>query len=159
MGLMSEYPGGELSPGDETGIGDLRKRDSPTKVGNLATSLEISIDPTAQAPAVARAVVAAAYTDALPAVTLQDLKVIVTELVTNSWRHGPSEGLIRLSVEPGNNGCIRGRVEDEGHKAFGMREITDEGGLGLHIVDALAQDWEIAESGGTVRFSLVDRLH
>jgi two-component sensor histidine kinase len=125
----------------------------------MATSLEISIEPTAQAPAVARAVVAAAYTDALPAVTLQDLKVIVSELVTNSWRHGPGEGSIRLSLEPGGNGTIRGRVEDQGSTTFGMREITDEGGLGLHIVDALTQDWEVAKSGGTVRFSLNDRLH
>jgi anti-sigma regulatory factor (Ser/Thr protein kinase) len=122
----------------------------------MSTSLEISFEPTAQAPALARAVVAAAYSDELPAVTLQDLKVIVTELVTNSWRHAPG-GSIRLSVEPGRSG-IEGRVEDDGHEAFGMGEITDEGGLGLHIVDALARDWEIAEAGGVVRFSL-DDLH
>jgi two-component sensor histidine kinase len=118
----------------------------------MPASIEISLEPTAKAPALARAVVSAAYSDELPAVTLQDLKVIVNELVTNSWRHGPG-GSIRLRVNP-HDAIIEGEVEDDGHDAFAMRDITDQGGLGLHIVDALAHDWEVAETGGAVRFKL-----
>jgi anti-sigma regulatory factor (Ser/Thr protein kinase) len=118
----------------------------------MATSLDISIDASSHAPVVARNVLGAAYADTLAAVTLHDLKVVVTELVTNSWRHGPGEP-IRVLVEPGSDG-VRGRVEDGGHVAFAMGEIRQEGGLGLHMVDALANDWEIQRSGGAVRFSL-----
>ena len=35
-----------------------------------------------------------------------------------------------------------------------MVEIRDDGGLGLHIVDALTKDWDVAKEGGSVRFTL-----
>jgi anti-sigma regulatory factor (Ser/Thr protein kinase) len=122
----------------------------------MATSLDISIDATSHAPVVARNVLGAAYADTLAAVTLHDLKVIVTELVTNSWRHGPGEP-IRVLVEPASD-CVRGSVEDGGHAAFGKGEIRHDGGIGLHMVDALADDWEIRQTGGAVRFSLGEPL-
>jgi two-component sensor histidine kinase len=119
----------------------------------LTTALDISIDPNEEAPTLARTALHAAYADAMPAVVLQDLKVIVTELVTNSWRYGPGEPIL-LSIEPHGELELAGRVDDNGHEPFGMGEIRDDGGLGLHIVDALAQDWEIAKDGGSVRFTL-----
>ena len=119
----------------------------------LSTSLEISLAPSSEAPALARSALHAAYADSMPAVVLQDLKVIVTELVTNSWRYAP-EGPIRLLIEPRGKLELEGAVEDGGHEPFGMVEIRDDGGLGLHIVDALAWRWEVAERGGAVRFTL-----
>ena len=119
----------------------------------MPTSLELSLDPEPAAPAVARAVLHAAYADAMPAVTLQDLKVIVSELVTNSSKYAPP-GPIRLSVQPHGNIELEGEVCDSGHEPFGMVEAYENGGLGLHIVDALARDWEVAQEGGTVRFTL-----
>jgi two-component sensor histidine kinase len=119
----------------------------------MATSLELSLEPAPEAPILARAALHAAYADAMPAVVLQDLKVIVSELVTNSWRYAPG-GPIRLWIDPHHELELEGRVDDNGHEAFAMGEIRDDGGLGLHIVDALAQDWEIAKGGGSVRFTL-----
>ena len=119
----------------------------------MSKSLELSIDPAPEAPSLARAAVHAAYADEVPAVTLQDLKVIVTELVTNSWRYAPP-GPIRLSIAPHGDVELEGEVEDGGHEPFGMVAIREDGGLGLHIVDALAQEWEIGQDGGLVRFTL-----
>jgi anti-sigma regulatory factor (Ser/Thr protein kinase) len=116
-------------------------------------SIELSIEPSQEAPKLARAALHAAYADSMPAVVLQDLKVIVSELVSNSWRYAP-KGPIRLTVEPHGNVDLEGEVEDGGGEPFGMVEIREDGGLGLHIVDALAQDWEVAEEGGSVRFTL-----
>jgi anti-sigma regulatory factor (Ser/Thr protein kinase) len=117
------------------------------------TSIELSMEPSQEAPTLARAALHAAYADSMPAVVLQDLKIIVSELVGNSSRYAP-EGPIRLSVEPHGEVELEGEVEDAGHEPFGMVEIRDDGGLGLHIVDALAQDWAVAKEGGSVRFTL-----
>ena len=118
----------------------------------MDTSIELSMEPSEEAPTLARAALHAAYADSMPAVVLQDLKVIVTELVGNSWRYAP-DGPIRLSVEP-HDVELEGEVEDGGQEPFGMVEVRENGGLGLHIVDALAQEWEVAEEGGSVRFTL-----
>jgi anti-sigma regulatory factor (Ser/Thr protein kinase) len=119
----------------------------------MPTSLELSLDPDPEAPALARAVLHAAYADSMPAVALQDLKVIVSELVTNSSKYAPS-GPIRLSVEPHGDVELEGAVHDSGHAPFGMVEVRDNGGLGLHIVDALAREWEVAREGGAVTFTV-----
>jgi anti-sigma regulatory factor (Ser/Thr protein kinase) len=114
------------------------------------SEVSISLDSTPVAAAHARAVVRQTYADSLPAATLRDLCLVVSELVTNSWRHGPG-GPIRLHLEWNGSG-IEGRVEDEGSERFAMGERTDEGGLGLHIVDALTSTWEVAPLGGSVSF-------
>lgn len=119
----------------------------------MPTSLELSLDPDPDAPALARAALHAAYADSMPAVALQDLKVIVSELVTNSSKYAPP-GPIRLSVDPHDDVGLEGAVRDSGHEPFGMVEVRESGGLGLHIVDALARDWEVAREGGAVKFTL-----
>jgi hypothetical protein len=86
-----------------------------------------------------------------PEVTLEDRRLVVSELVANSWRHGPG-GPIRLRLESNGSGT-EGRVEDEGSEWFAMRESTDEGGLGLHIVDALASTGRSPPAGVPCRSS------
>jgi anti-sigma regulatory factor (Ser/Thr protein kinase) len=119
----------------------------------LPAAVEISIEATPTAAELARSVLHATYADSLPAVSLQDLKAIVSELVANSWRHGPG-GPIKVAIAPKGDAVLRGEVDDHGYEAFGMVEIGDDAGLGLHIVDALADDWEVDETGGVVRFTL-----
>jgi anti-sigma regulatory factor (Ser/Thr protein kinase) len=121
----------------------------------MATAVEISFDPSPKAPRTARAVLQAAYADSIPPILLEDLKVVVTELVANSYRHAP-QGPIRLRVKQNGEMVLNGAVEDAGQEPFGMADIRDAGGLGLHIVDALAKDWEVADAGGRVRFTVTD---
>src|SRR5262245_38318788 len=121
----------------------------------MSTDVSVSLDSTQSAAADARGVVRRAYAGSLPAVTLGDLCLVVSELVANSSRHGPG-GPIRLRLDSNGSG-IAGRVDDEGSEWFSMGEITEDGGLGLQIVDALATAWEISPRGGSVSFVIRGR--
>ncbi len=92
----------------------------------------------------------------LPDETLGDLKLAVTEAASNSVRHayGNGGGTVeviyelehdRLTVEVNDNG--QGFVHDG--TATG-RDQLDEGGLGIAIIQALADEFEVgARPGGT----------
>lgn len=70
-----------------------------------------------------------------------DLKLLVTELVTNSLRHAglkPSD-TIMLDVEIGP-GLIRTTVRDRG-RGLNPADIPKAAGWGLKLVDRLARAW------------------
>src|SRR4051794_24161476 len=79
---------------------------------------------------------------------LGDLKLLVSELVTNSVRHADvrSDDTIALAVELGSD-TVRIEVSDRG-KGFIPRERDDDtsrpGGWGLYLVDRLADRWGVA---------------
>ena len=116
--------------------------------------VEIALDPSADAPARARAVIARRFADKLPAASYQDLRVVVTELVTNAVKYGSSEG-IRVWLHT-SGALVRGEVVDGGKG--GARVDHDhafEGkGLGLQIVDALCSAWCNPPGAGRVWFQL-----
>ncbi len=73
--------------------------------------------------------------------TLEDARLIVSELVTNALLHG--RGRIRLSACV-DDSCLRIEVVDEGTgESPAIRDAADgsPGGWGLRIVDRLAQRW------------------
>jgi serine/threonine-protein kinase RsbW len=90
--------------------------------------------------------------------TLGDLKLAVTEAASNSVRHaydnGNGDGTVevvyelehdRLIVEVNDNG--QGFVHEH---ATADRDELDEGGLGIAIIQALADEFEVgARPGGT----------
>jgi serine/threonine-protein kinase RsbW len=90
--------------------------------------------------------------------TLGDLKLAVTEAASNSVRHayrnGHGDGTVevvyeleqdRLIIEVNDNG--QGFVRED---AAVRRQVLDEGGLGIAIIQALADEFEIgARPGGT----------
>jgi serine/threonine-protein kinase RsbW len=92
----------------------------------------------------------------LPDETLGDLKLAVTEAASNSVRHayGNGGGTVevvyelehdRLIVEVNDNG--QGFVHDG---TATDRDLLDEGGLGIAIIQALADEFEVgACPGGT----------
>jgi anti-sigma regulatory factor (Ser/Thr protein kinase) len=92
----------------------------------------------------------------LPAEYLLSLLLIVSELVTNSARHGP--GLpIKVRIRVNDDDSLRGEVEDGGHGEVAIRELADAGpggGYGLRIVDALADRWAVYEGTTQVWFEL-----
>ncbi len=103
------------------------------------------------APAMARRLLAR-LDDELPEAMRDDLRVVVTELVTNSLRHSSIQpgDRIELTVEasPGN---VHVTVSDPGPGFVASPSPTrllDTGGRGLLIVGELCSDWGVRASPG-----------
>ena len=89
----------------------------------------------------------------LAARVLEDVRLLVTELITNALRHGEltsgdrvslkarvDDGVVRIEVrDPGNNGDVAPRQP-------GPRG----GGYGLFLVERLARRWGVDRRDGTV---------
>jgi anti-sigma regulatory factor (Ser/Thr protein kinase) len=74
---------------------------------------------------------------------LSDIELVVSELVTNSVRHGPGDPIsLRLVKAPSG---VSGEVVDEGDGVVAIRnrERTAAGGLGLPLVDYLTSAWGV----------------
>ena len=87
--------------------------------------------------------------------TLEDLRLIVSELVTNAVKHGP-EGRVKVRLRRDGN-TIRGEVEDEGTSPFGPRRkarLGPDGGLGLRLVNSLSDRWGVEAGTARVWFEL-----
>lgn len=122
----------------------------------MAAELEIGLNPAPGAPMAARDAVAEALGDSLPPAAVADLQLIVSELVTNSVRHGPRREInLRVSIE--ESGLIRGEVEDHGEGTVARREMGAEGGYGLHLVDRLSDRWAVYEGSTHVWFEYSPR--
>jgi sigma-B regulation protein RsbU (phosphoserine phosphatase) len=95
-----------------------------------------------RSPGTARRVVTEALASAGLEVMLDDALLLVTELVTNSVVHAGTE--VELSVEIGA-GSARIEVLDRGGGALPVTtappDDTREGGRGIFLLDALAQEW------------------
>jgi anti-sigma regulatory factor (Ser/Thr protein kinase) len=111
---------------------------------NRLQDVELRLEPTPEAAYEARLAVRRCFYDSLPAVTLHDLMIVVTELVTNSVKYGPG-GEIEVRIGALPEGVVRGEVRDQGGAGRpGIRESPSlEGGLGLRMVDALTRRWGV----------------
>lgn len=123
----------------------------PVRAPSLHLGLTRQLPASAEAPAEARhalqRLAGAVHPD-----RLDDLRLMVTELVTNSFRHAPVEagGLIELRLDVGPD-ALRVEVRDGG---WGFTpptapELPDEGGLGLFLVDQMADRWGIRQDPST----------
>src|SRR5438128_228080 len=94
---------------------------------------------------------------------LDDLKLLVSELVTNSVRHAriEREQWIRLTVMMSRD-CIRVQVCDEGigfvPRAV-MPSIYQSSGWGLYFVGRLTDRWGVSRGRETCVWFEVDRSH
>jgi anti-sigma regulatory factor (Ser/Thr protein kinase) len=121
--------------------------------GRLANNMEVSLDaePTAAGRA-RRALAGAGLVDSAQEPTLL---LLVSELVTNSVRHAglTAEERIRLRCRALQE-CARVEVCDTGPAGRPPRlrvrdgEVLEAGGLGLHLVDAMADRWGVARGAG-----------
>ena len=113
-------------------------------------SVSAEFEPTADAPGEARATIRAELADALPAPALYDLLTIVTELVSNAVVHGDS-GLVSVEIEVTADGAIAGEVSNhgEGRVEIAPLDLSRTGGLGLRIVDAIADHWSVSVGSST----------
>jgi signal transduction histidine kinase len=88
--------------------------------------------------------------------TLEDARLLVTELVANSVRHGRGDSVRLILDRPAPN-HLRCEVIDDGHgflplaRPVGSRE---DGGWGLYLVEKLASTWGVREGSTHVWFEL-----
>lgn len=94
---------------------------------------------------------------------LDDIKLLVSELVTNSVRHAgiANEDQIRLSIDISPQ-RVQVQVCDEG-RGFVPRPVTRSvyttGGWGLYFVGRLTDRWGVSSDGETCVWFEVDRTH
>ena len=124
----------------------------PAPQGQRPVELQVELRPQPSAAAEARDALEV-FSECLPDRRFADLRVIVTELVTNSVKYGPGKP-IELSVVVDADGVVRGDVEDGGSGGVHMRCPGPlGGGLGLVIVEALAS-WGVKPDSSNVWFEL-----
>jgi signal transduction histidine kinase len=93
---------------------------------------------------------------ALPEDLLEDARLLVTELVTNSVRHGRGES-VRIVLDRPEPDRLRCEVIDDGHGFLPLArpvDSKDEGGWGLYLVEKLAGEWGVREGSTHVWFEL-----
>lgn len=105
-----------------------------------------------RAPAAARDAVA--NLPELPDDVRPDVRLLVSELVTNSVRHGNGESVIvLLDAEPPET--VRCEVIDDGSGFVPRgRESRTVGGWGLELVERIATSWGVREGSTHVWFEL-----
>jgi anti-sigma regulatory factor (Ser/Thr protein kinase) len=85
---------------------------------------------------------------------LSDVRLIMSELVTNAVVHGEGPITLRLTVE---GELIRGEVVDEGggfEREIRERGSDEVGGRGLLLVASLAHRWGVHEGSSHIWFEL-----
>jgi anti-sigma regulatory factor (Ser/Thr protein kinase) len=99
---------------------------------------------------IARLIVTA-HGSSLSSEGLKNANVMVSELVSNAFRHG--EGAIELTVESGPEG-VWAQVSDEGTTAVIATPDPrpDRGGWGLYFVERLSDAWGVEAGEARVWF-------
>jgi two-component sensor histidine kinase len=119
-----------------------RKRSEPTgdrQRIRVTEAVEAELPRQRTCGVVARRIVESEYGAWLDSRTLEDLKLVVSELATNAYLHGI--GRIRLKLEA-DEGRVRVAVMDEGQGAtIKIRQVGAGGGNGLRLVDHLCSRW------------------
>jgi anti-sigma regulatory factor (Ser/Thr protein kinase) len=123
----------------------------------VAQELELTLDSQPESVGQARRVTTQVIVG-IDEQTLEDVRLIVSELVTNAIKHGP-QGRVKLRIRRQGR-TIHGEVEDEGTSTFGFRRkarLGPDGGLGLRVVDSLSDRWGVDAGTARVWFELRDR--
>jgi anti-sigma regulatory factor (Ser/Thr protein kinase) len=103
------------------------------------------IEPEAEGPAHARRIIAEELSGRVPAPVLDDVKLMVSELVTNGIVHGSTEADAPVMLDMVVNGGIRCRVLDHGH-GFAQRAQAGPGSWRLQVVEQLSDRWGMQSS-------------
>jgi anti-sigma regulatory factor (Ser/Thr protein kinase) len=148
-GTMTGFHGLTLHEGSGEGpVGQQRK-----------PGMSVELEPGATAAGEARAALAS-LDGRIEAGVLDDIRLLVSELVTNSVRHaGAERELVRLAVASLGS-TVRVEVSDggTGFEPVVRDKAQDEvGGWGLHLVDSLADRWGVETGRRTRVWFEIDR--
>jgi anti-sigma regulatory factor (Ser/Thr protein kinase) len=120
------------------------------------TDLSFELEPRLNAGQQARQVLRERIGEQLVDGKIDDLMTIMTELVNNAVIHGSGRTIdVRITLD--GDSSVGGKVEDQGDGPQVIRELPEpvrDGGLGLRIVDALADRWGFYPGTNTVWFEI-----
>jgi anti-sigma regulatory factor (Ser/Thr protein kinase) len=119
----------------------------------MTLTVDIPRDP--MAPAAARRAIAG-LSGTVADDVIPDVKLLVSELISNSVKYG-GEGALRLQIEAAGPRTLRGEVIDQGLgfvPAPRDRPATEVGGWGLHLVQTLSNRWGVHEGSTHVWFEI-----
>jgi anti-sigma regulatory factor (Ser/Thr protein kinase) len=108
-------------------------------------STRLELDATGDAPRLARRAVDLHLGAVLPDDVAADVRLLVSELVANAWRHGDATTGIVVHLAASRD-CVRAEVCDRG---AGFDPPASAGGWGLRLLDTVADRWGIAGDDGT----------
>jgi anti-sigma regulatory factor (Ser/Thr protein kinase) len=115
-------------------------------------AFEISLAPAPSAATKARTEVTERLAERLGKRALEDVRLLVTELITNALRHGSLSPGDKVSVRASVEGSVvRIEVTDPGEDGeIAPREPGPRGGgYGLYLVEMLAKRWGVERHNGT----------
>ena len=113
----------------------------------MAELVDVAITRDPHAPSSARRAVEQFAQEQLDPTLVPDVKLLVSELVTNSVKYG-EEGEVVLQLRSDHERHIRVEVVDQGSGFVPVardRPATEVGGWGLHLVETLADRWGVHE--------------
>jgi serine/threonine-protein kinase RsbW len=115
---------------------------TPDDPSSAPRPVELKLPPSPTAAAQARRYLDGHLVSRLPEATATNLKLVVTELVTNAVVHGAGEVTVRLQVL---DDAVRVEVIDAGTRSAPAirREAWADGGFGLRIVEAPTSRWGV----------------
>jgi anti-sigma regulatory factor (Ser/Thr protein kinase) len=119
----------------------------------MMDEVELSYPPAPTAATQARTDVTERLASRLGASTLEDVRLLVTELITNALRHGRLTSGDRVSVKASvGDSVVRIEVRNPGSDGdIALREPGPRGGgYGLYLVERLAHRWGVDQRDGTV---------
>jgi anti-sigma regulatory factor (Ser/Thr protein kinase) len=147
---------------DTDGTGRRFARRTPTETSHhMGTDLSVRFERGPSAAAAARNALEALQPRMHPAV-LDDIRLLVSELVTNAIRHAESatSGEVGLDVSI-RDGSVRVEVADPG-RGFEPKPRDNDmgrpGGWGLYLVDRIADRWGVARNSMTRVWFEIDGL-
>jgi anti-sigma regulatory factor (Ser/Thr protein kinase) len=116
-------------------------------------ALELTLPPGPTAASAARRALTSSLSSSLTVGTLDDVRLLTTELISNSLRHSAMRGDDRVSLRARvDDGFVRVEVRDPGRDGPPrLRDPQDhKRGYGLALVDRLARRWGVERNSDTV---------
>ena len=104
------------------------------------------IEPQLEGPAQARRIIADELGARVAPGVLDDVKLMVSELVTNGIVHGSTEPDAPMMLDLLVNGTIRCRVLDQSEGFAAPADRDRAGGWGLRVVEQLSDRWGMERS-------------
>lgn len=119
----------------------------------MANELELTLPAGPTAASAARSALTRSFSSSLTVGTLDDVRLLATELISNSLRHSAMRGDDRVSLHAHvEDGLVRVEVRDPGRGGPVRKRDPNgqQGGYGLALVERLSRRWGVERSDETV---------